>query len=72
MDIPGNLENSPTLGKRNLKCSALGGLFSNRIQIAASGTNHTVTTDKNKTVQSKLISNATCLQKSPNSLPHRG
>ena len=37
--------------------SSLGNKFSNKPQIAISGTKHTVTTDKNKSLHRKLISN---------------
>ena len=37
--------------------SSLGSKFENKPQIAISGTKHTITTDKNKTIHRKLISN---------------
>ena len=43
--------------EKNYKQKSLGSRFSEKIQTAISGTNHTVTTDKNKVIHRKLISN---------------
>ena len=43
--------------KKTHKKNSLGSKFSNKIQTAISGTKHTVTTDKNKIIHRKLMSN---------------
>ena len=43
--------------EKNYKTNSLGSKISNKLQTAISGTKHTVTTDKNKEIHRKLISN---------------
>ena len=43
--------------EKNYKKNSLDSKFKNKIQIAVSGTKHTVTTDKNKIIHRKLFSN---------------
>ena len=43
--------------KNKNKKNSLNSKFKNKIQTAISGTKHTITTDKNKTIHRKLISN---------------
>ena len=43
--------------EKTYKKNSLGSKFSNKIQTASSGAKHTVTTDKNKVIHRKLISN---------------
>ena len=43
--------------EKNYKKGSMESKFKNKIQIAVSGTRHTVTTDKNKVINRKLISN---------------
>ena len=43
--------------EKNYKQKSLGSRFSEKIPTAVSGTNHTVTTDKNKVIHRKPISN---------------
>ena len=50
--------------EKSYKTKSLGSKFNNKIQVAVSGTKHTVTTDKNKVIHRKLISNPLPFQNS--------
>ena len=50
------------LYEKNYKKNSLDSKFKNKIQTAVSGTKHTITTDKNKVMHRKLISNSLFFQ----------
>ena len=52
--------------EKNYKKNSLDSKFENKSQIAVSGTKHTVTTDKNKIIHRKLISNPLTFQQTTN------
>ena len=57
--------------EKKYKKGSMGSKFKNKMQTAVSGTKHTVTTDKNKTVHRKLISNPLPFQQTTTTLTKR-